>query len=61
MTEQLNRIQEKLDLLRHGYIWSDDRGNDAGIYPSLELGNEKKLSFLDWYEYWLDSSLSELA
>lgn len=45
----------------YGYIWSDDRGNDAGIYPSLELGNEEKLSFLDWYEYWLDSSLSELA
>lgn len=45
----------------HGYIWTDDRASDAGIYPSMELGNKEKLKFLDWYELWLDKSLNELS
>ena len=40
-----------------GYMWTDDRTNDAGLYPSIELGNTEKITFLDWYELWLDSSL----
>lgn len=44
----------------YGYIWTDDRANDGGIYPSQELGNIEKLSFLDWYELWLDQSLAEI-
>ncbi|RZL50652.1 MAG: SMI1/KNR4 family protein [Pedobacter sp.] len=44
-----------------GHIWTDDRGNDGGIYPSTELGNKDKINFLDWYELWLDNSLVEIA
>ena len=45
----------------YGYIWTDDRGNDGGIYPSHELENLEKVTFLDWYELWLDNSLQEIA
>ncbi|MBX9783441.1 MAG: SMI1/KNR4 family protein [Chitinophagaceae bacterium] len=44
----------------YGNIWTDDRGSDKGIYPSHELGNKDKISFLDWYELWLDNSLNEI-
>lgn len=44
----------------YGQIWTDDRGSDAGIYPSYELGNQMRISFLDWYELWLDNSIAEL-
>jgi hypothetical protein len=43
----------------YGKMWSDDRGSEAGVYPSFELGNEDKIAFLDWYELWLDNSLKE--
>jgi hypothetical protein len=42
-----------------GYMWTDDRTNDAGLYPSTELGNKEKLTFLDWYELWLEQSLEK--
>lgn len=44
----------------YGNIWTDDRGNDGGIYPSNELGNKDKITFLNWYELWLDNSLNEI-
>lgn len=44
----------------YGNIWTDDRGSDNGIYPSHELGNKDKVSFLNWYELWLDNSLNEI-
>lgn len=44
----------------YGNIWTDDRGSDNGIYPSFELGNNQKISFLNWYELWLDNSLQKL-
>lgn len=44
----------------YGNIWTDDRGSDNGIYPSHELGNKDKVGFLDWYELWLDNSISEI-
>ena len=44
----------------YGYIWTDDRGNDGGIYPSHELGNKERITFLNWYELWLDNSLNEI-
>lgn len=44
----------------YGNVWTDDRVSDNGIYPSRELGNEGRLKFLDWYELWLDNSLSEV-
>ncbi|RZL33608.1 MAG: SMI1/KNR4 family protein [Pedobacter sp.] len=45
----------------YGNIWTDDRGNDGGIYPSQELGNKERITFLNWYELWLDNSLEEIA
>lgn len=42
-----------------GNMWTDDRVNDGGIYPSIELNNTEKLSFLDWYELWLDNSIKD--
>ncbi len=42
-----------------GKIWVDDRGNDNGIYPDFYFENTSKLEFLDWYELWLDRSISE--
>jgi hypothetical protein len=44
----------------HGNIWTDDRGNDGGIYPTIQLGEKAKITFLDWYELWLDNSISEI-
>lgn len=40
-----------------GNIRTDDRASDNGIYPSRELGNEDKITFLNWYELWLDNSI----
>jgi hypothetical protein len=44
----------------YGNIWTDDRGSDNGIYPSYELGNKDKISFLNWYELWLDNYLNKI-
>ena len=44
----------------YGNIWTDDRGSDKGILPSFELGNTDKITFLNWYELWLDNSLNEI-
>jgi len=44
----------------YGNIWTDDRGSDNGIYPSYELGNKDRISFLNWYELWLDNSRKEI-
>lgn len=43
-----------------GNMWTDDRTNDAGLYPTTELGNKTKITFLDWYELWLDNSIEEI-
>ena len=42
-----------------GNMWTDDRINDNGIFPSQELGNDEKLKFIDWYELWLDQSITK--
>jgi hypothetical protein len=44
----------------YGNIWTDDRASDNGIYPSIELGNKEKITFLNWYELWLDNSIREI-
>jgi SMI1 / KNR4 family (SUKH-1) len=44
----------------YGNIWTDDRAGGMGILPSFELGNKDKISFLDWYELWLDNSMALL-
>jgi hypothetical protein len=43
-----------------GNIWTEDRGNEGGIYPAMQLGNKGKITFLDWYELWLDNSIFEV-
>ncbi|HUC79845.1 MAG TPA: SMI1/KNR4 family protein [Flavisolibacter sp.] len=44
----------------YGNIWTDGRGGNTGIHPSHELGNTEKITFLNWYERWLDNSLKEI-
>jgi len=44
----------------YGTIWTDDRASDMGIYPSKQLGNSYKITFLDWYELWLNNSISKI-
>ena len=41
----------------HGNIWVDDRCNDQGIYPDPYFQTEDRISFLKWYELWLDKEL----
>lgn len=45
----------------YGHIWVDDRCNDQGIYPDTYFYDQHRLTFLDWYELWLDQSLGKLA
>ncbi len=41
-----------------GEVWREDQASRRGIFPEVdEAGN--RLRFLDWYEQWLDKSLSE--
>ncbi|RYG67114.1 SMI1/KNR4 family protein [bacterium] len=58
-----------------GYVWTDDRSNELGIYPVapnreqmgesqedatlFTIAEDERLSFLDWYEWWLDWSFEE--
>lgn len=44
----------------YGNIWTDDRGNEGGIYPTVQLGEKGRIHFLDWYELWLDKSIIEI-
>ena len=52
-----------------GHVWKDDRANNGEIFPlcldtkpnaESFYGTSKKdrLSFLDWYEHWLNKSLA---
>ena len=45
----------------YGNIWVDDRCSDGGIFPDGYFGNEGRITFLTWYELWLDKSLKEVA
>lgn len=44
----------------YGEIWADDRANSGGIYPDHYFGNKERLTFLNWYETWLDQSLEKI-
>ncbi|MEN7551515.1 SMI1/KNR4 family protein [Rapidithrix thailandica] len=44
----------------YGNIWVDDRCNEQGIYPDPFFDSENRLSFLQWYEHWLDESIKEV-
>lgn len=59
-----------------GHVWTDDRINDFGIFPVapnhaqfgetqedaqiFTVAETERLSFLDWYEWWLDWSEEEV-
>lgn len=44
----------------YGNMWSSDLSSEVGIYPSGQLANEpERITFLDWYELWLDNSHKE--
>ncbi|MGJ7032032.1 SMI1/KNR4 family protein [Niabella hirudinis] len=43
-----------------GNMWTDNRINDGGIHPATELGNNEKITFLNWYELWLDNGLRKM-
>lgn len=43
----------------YGNIWADDRCNEQGILPFQSEG-KTRIQFLDWYESWLDKSITEL-
>jgi hypothetical protein len=45
----------------YGEIWVDDRSSDYGIHPDHYFGNTERLTFLDWYETWLDRSLEKMG
>ncbi|SEW57475.1 SMI1/KNR4 family protein [Chitinophaga arvensicola] len=53
------RINLVVNGKEYGNIWTDDRSSDYGIHPSYELGNKEKINFLNWYELWLDNSLTK--
>lgn len=44
----------------YGNIWVDDRGNDGGIYPDPYFEQQDRTDFLNWYELWLNQSITEL-
>lgn len=43
----------------YGNIWIDDRGEENGIYPFQLAGKQDRVSFIEWYEHWLDCSLEK--
>ncbi len=43
----------------YGNMWVDDRCNDQGIYPNPYFDTEGRVTFLNWYELWLDKELKE--
>lgn len=44
----------------HGNIWIDDRCNEGGIYPDPYFSKNERITFLQWYELWLEASLNEI-
>jgi hypothetical protein len=43
-----------------GYMWFDGRASDGGIFPlsAPPDNSDERLSFLAWYERWLDHALA---
>lgn len=42
----------------YGNIWVDDRCNDQGIYPDPYFKTNGRVTFLEWYELWLNQALA---
>ncbi|UOD33033.1 SMI1/KNR4 family protein [Massilia violaceinigra] len=43
----------------YGHVWMDDRCCDGGIHPDTAFGQSGRITFLAWYELWLDTSLRQ--
>lgn len=43
----------------YGHIWADDITNGNGLFPDPYFQTEKRLTFLEWYELWLDVSIAD--
>jgi hypothetical protein len=43
-----------------GFVWVDDRVDEAGIYP-LRGGDGHQMTFSDWYMSWLESAFRECS
>jgi SMI1 / KNR4 family (SUKH-1) len=46
--------------IEKGNIWVDDRMNGTGIFPFDYFGNMGRITFLDWYEIWLQQSFEKI-
>lgn len=44
----------------YGNLWVDDRCNEQGIYSNPYIENRDRITFLDWYENWIDTELKKL-
>lgn len=44
-----------------GNIWVDDRASDGGIYPALSNITGQTLTFINWYDEWLNENLKKLS
>ena len=42
-----------------GNVWEDLRADEAGLRPSAKKG-KKRLTFLEWYDSWLQKAISKL-
>ncbi|MCF3111173.1 SMI1/KNR4 family protein [Niabella sp. CC-SYL272] len=43
-----------------GNMWADERINDGDMHPLNQLGSTERLTFLNWYELWLDQALAKI-
>jgi hypothetical protein len=43
-----------------GFVWNDDRADDAGIAPLLDQAGNP-VTFSDWYMGWLKDSLQRVG
>ena len=43
-----------------GTVWTDARSIQGGLYPGDPSYPGRYISFLEWYEHWMDSSLIQL-
>lgn len=41
-----------------GHVWNDFRADRRGILP-LQIGSLQRVTFLQWYQSWLDSALNK--
>jgi hypothetical protein len=39
-----------------GHVWNDFRADERGIFP-LQIGSNRRVTFLEWYQSWLEDAL----